>query len=269
MAGRCGEELSVYWAQDDFVGGASLLGLPSARLAKGEARLMSSADSIIAANPLVQDSIARAGYASELIPYGCDADHFAKATVIEPAPGVNLPEPIIGFMGHLGDRIDLAMLGAVADLGESLLLVGPLHPRTDPAIMGDILARTNVQWVGGQDFADLPAWLAHMQLGILPYNHSPFNEGSFPLKTLEYLAAGLPVVASDLPAIRWLDTPHISIADAPADFAAAVSAALATPRTPESDQARQDFAAGHTWDHRAAAIASVLRISGHHVELGG
>jgi teichuronic acid biosynthesis glycosyltransferase TuaH len=262
IAGRCGEERTVYWAQDDFAGGAALLGLSAERLARGEQKLIASVDTIIAANPLVRDSIVRAGRQAELIPYGCDAELFATTAHTTPAPGVRLPGPVAGFMGHLGDRIDLEMLTAVADLGVSLLLVGPKHARSDQSALEDLLGRSNVQWVGARDFEELPAWLAHMHVGLLPYNHSAFNQGSFPLKTLEYLAAGVPVVASDLPAIRWLDSDQIVIADTPKDFAEAVGTALAQPRTPEGDGERRRFAGRHTWDHRARAFAQALDLVG-------
>ena len=260
IAGRCGEERTIYWAQDDFAGGADLLGLDAGRLARGEQRLIASVDAIIAANPLVRDTIVRGGHHAELIPYGCDAALFATAADATPAPGVDLPGPIAGFMGHLGDRIDLAMLTAVADLGVSLLLVGPLHARSDHAAFDELLGRENVQWVGEQDFESLPSWLTHMHVGLLPYNHSAFNQGSFPLKTLEYLAAGIPVVASDLPAIRWLGTDEIVVADNPAAFAKAVAAALTVPRSPEGDARRREFAAGHTWNDRAVAFARHLGV---------
>ena len=43
-----------------------------------------------------------------------------------------------------------------------------------------------------------------MDVGLTPYADTPFNEASFPLKTLEYFSAGLPVVSTDLPGSRWL-----------------------------------------------------------------
>ena len=63
-----------------------------------------------------------------------------------------------------------------------------------------------------RQFQELPSYLRVIDVGLTPYSQSDFNRASFPLKTLEYLAAGRPVVASDLPANRWLDTSHVSIA---------------------------------------------------------
>ncbi len=65
---------------------------------------------------------------------------------------------------------------------------------------------------GREQFEDLPGYLAAMDVGLVPYGATEFNRWSFPMKTLEYLAAGLPVVSTSLPAVRWLDTALISLA---------------------------------------------------------
>ncbi|MGY4594599.1 hypothetical protein ACVWXL_002345 [Bradyrhizobium sp. GM22.5] len=140
--GTCHEELKVYWAQDDFVGGALLFGTSAGRIADGERRLAASADLIVASSPTVADSWRARGRETTLIPFGADAERFA-ATDETPVPeDVVLKGPIAGFVGHLGDRIELSMLEAVADTGTSLLLVGPRHPRFELKRMERLLART-------------------------------------------------------------------------------------------------------------------------------
>ena len=187
VMGRCGESLSVYWAQDDYAGLAELLGLSQRRMADGERRLLRRADVVIAANPRVADRLREGGRPVELIPFGCDAEAFARAGSAEPPADIALPRPIAGFMGHIGDRIDLGLLAAVAETGSSLLLIGPRHPRFDASALDGLLARDNVQWVGPKEFGALPGYLGSVDVGLVPYNHSAFNEGSFPLKALEYL----------------------------------------------------------------------------------
>ncbi len=237
VMGRCGESLRVYWAQDDYAGLAELLGLSQRRMADGERRLLRRADVVIAANPRVADRLREGGRPVELIPFGCDAEAFARAGSAEPPADIALPRPIAGFMGHIGDRIDLRMLAAVAETGSSLLLIGPRHPRFDASALDGLLARGNVQWVGPKEFGALPGYLGSVDVGLVPYNHSAFNEGSFPLKALEYLGAGLRVVATDLPAVRWLDSPDIAIEDEPAPFAQAVRKALKAPGGQRGEEA--------------------------------
>jgi teichuronic acid biosynthesis glycosyltransferase TuaH len=262
VIGRCAERRKVYWAQDDFVGSGELLGLSAKRLSRGERRVLAAADVVIAANPSVRDAIEASGLPVTLIPYGCDYDHFASARIGAAAPDVTLPRPMAGFMGHLGQRIDTELLESVAETGVSLLLVGPVHPRYAAQQFERVLARPNVQWVGAKDFDDLPRYLAHIDVGIVPYTRSAFNIGSFPLKTLEYLAAGASVVATPLPAFDWLACDFVRIARSPDEFASAVREELSVPPSEDVVAARQQFAAGHTWHVRAREFARALEVPG-------
>ncbi len=150
------------------------------------------------------------------------------------------------------------MLDAVAATGASLLLVGPCSPTFDLERLDALLARRNVRWVGAKPFDELPAYLGAIDVGLTPYAQSAFNEASFPLKTLEYLAAGRPAVVSDLPAHRWLDTPHVTIAATPEAFARRTRELLDRPRSSAHAAARRAFGAGHSWSARADEVARLL-----------
>ncbi|MGD0985047.1 MAG: glycosyltransferase [Acidimicrobiales bacterium] len=251
VLGRCGEGKRVYWAQDDFVAMADLVGVSRARMRRGEHQLAHSADLIVAANPRVAEQMSQFGVPTALIPFGCDPTVFGRTLSVKAAPDIDLRGRIAGFMGYIGERIDVALLEAVAASGVSLLLVGPRHPLFNMKAFDALLSRPNVQWVGPRPFEELPGYLAAMDVGLVPYTHSAFNQASFPLKTLEYLAAGRPVVATDLPAIVWLDCPFIHVADTPVEFAKAVAKTLDSPPEPAMRKRLQAFASQHTWDVRA------------------
>jgi teichuronic acid biosynthesis glycosyltransferase TuaH len=85
---------------------------------------------------------------------------------------------------------------------------------------------------------------------LVPHNHSAFNEGSFPLKALEYLGAGLRVVATNLAAVRWVGSPDIAIEDEPTAFVTAVRKALKAPGGKMARERLQAFARRHTWTAR-------------------
>jgi teichuronic acid biosynthesis glycosyltransferase TuaH len=211
----------------------------------------------------VAESWRQRGFHPELIPFGVDANAFYDTDRYSIPPDVALPSPIIGFVGHINQRIDLRLLEAVAATGRSLLLVGP---RTDDSAdrerWQELLARPNVRWVGPKSFVDLPGYYAAIDVGLVPYGDSAFNRGSFPLKTLEYLAAGRPVVATGLPAVRWLATDLITIADDAATFAAAADRLAQEPRTVSSISARRQLANQHDWRQRAHAFISAIERAG-------
>ena len=196
-----------------------------------------------------------------MVPNGCEADHFATADRASPPQDVHLEGPVAGFIGHMSERIDLAMLEAVASSGVSLLLVGPRQATFEIAKLDRLLALPNVQWVGPKEFEELPSYLRVIDVGLTPYSQSDFNRASFPLKTLEYLAAGRPVVASDLPANRWLDTSHVNIARTPREFAERTLSLLRAERSERAASARRALGARHSWAARTEEIRRLLGLS--------
>lgn len=264
----------VYWAQDDFVGMAPLVGIPPSVFERSTRQLAERADIIIAANPVVAESLRKSRGAVHLIPFGCDVELFASSAHAEPATDVTLKPPIAMLMGTINERLDLDILRRLAQAGCSLLLVGPAGDRFRSAAFEALVSAPDVQWVGARDFQQLPSYLAHAAVGIVPYTHSRFNEGSFPLKTLEYLAAGLSVVATDLPAIRWLAAPGVHVADDPEAFVSAVLRCVEAREGAETGagdaagrKARVEFAAQHSWSSRAQQFAEAIGLASQHVQL--
>jgi glycosyltransferase involved in cell wall biosynthesis len=247
----------VFWVQDDYVGLAGLVAMSPARMRAGQNTVLARTDLAVASSPIVADALRAAGHDPALVPFGCDATAFAGVPTAARAEEVTLPHPIVGIVGQLNDRTDLGLLDAVCDRGLSLLLVGPYTGTRRPDF-DRLVSRPNVQWVGPKPFADLPQYLAAFDVGVVAYADSAFNRGSFPLKTLEYLAAGLPVVATDLPSTRWLETELVTITSDPAEFAAAAEQAARATREPAGIAARQAFAREHSWEQRAAAWSALL-----------
>jgi teichuronic acid biosynthesis glycosyltransferase TuaH len=133
----------------------------------------------------------------------------------------------------------------------------------------------------------VPSYLAAIDIGITPYRDTPFNRASFPLKTLEYLGAGVPVVSSDIPAAHWLRADLtrgeqarwadriMVLANNSADFVNAIRrlAASDSPaaagggfpsvatKVPARASQCMAFAARHTWERRANSFAAVIGLS--------
>jgi glycosyltransferase involved in cell wall biosynthesis len=256
--GYCGERSRIFRVSDDFSVGSEL-GIPVGFMTKAQQRLASSADAVVCVSPVLVDTWRAQGYDAWLVPNGCDVDRLRHARDLARPADVTLPEPIVGYTGLLAHRIDIDLLRAVAERGHSLLLVGGIRPDLDPKSISDVLDRPNVRWLGHRPYAEIPKYLGAMTVGIVPYTTSAFNRASFPLKLLEYLAAGLPVVSTDLPAVRWLDTDVVQIATGADDFVAAVDASVATSADEAQRTRRLAFAATHSWASRAADYMRILQ----------
>jgi teichuronic acid biosynthesis glycosyltransferase TuaH len=94
-------------------------------------------------------------------------------------------------------------------------------------------------------------------VGLIPFKRNPLTHHADPIKAYEYLAAGLPVVATDLPALHRL-VPLVRLADSPETFIAALDAAVAEGREAKRG-ARQAEAARHSWTARFETIDSLTR----------
>jgi teichuronic acid biosynthesis glycosyltransferase TuaH len=219
------------------------------------------ADAVAVVSTELRDRYARDGIKAEFVPNGCSAEVFDGIDTAEPPSGVDLPGPIAGFVGHINDRIDLTLLEAVADAGCSLLIVGPVAHgyRAEDRFMA-LTRRPNVRWLGSRPYEEIPGCLRLIDVGLTPYVDSAFNRASFPLKTLEYVAAGRGAVVTPLPAHHWLGSDLIAIADGRDAFVGRVREALATPRTVELVAERRAFARRHSWQNRAARIAELLHL---------
>lgn len=258
--GVCGEERRVYWWRDDPVGAAVHWGTSAERLGAAEERLARASDLVVAVNEEATARLAGRGHRTSYLPNGCDAPFFADVEASGRPDDVDLPGPIAGFVGHVNSRTDLALLEAVADTGVSLLIVGPREPSFEPERFDRLARRDNVRHLGPRPFLELRPYLNAIDVGLVPYGDTEFNRWSFPLKTLEYLAAGRPVVATPLPAIRWLDTELIALAETPEAFAASVAQQLPGARDPEQIARRRAFAARHSWGERAERMAALLGV---------
>ncbi|WP_432510194.1 glycosyltransferase [Kineococcus sp. SYSU DK001] len=157
------------------------------------------ADLALATSPAVEDHLRAQGFpVTRCLPNVCDVDLFTAARERGAPRGTT-----VVFAGTLAPhKVDLPLL---LDLAVALRGVGRLRlagPVTDPAHeVWRRLVRAGAEVVGTLPAPDLAAELATAAVGIVPYRVSPLTVGVSPLKTYEYLAAGLPVVSTPLPAI--------------------------------------------------------------------
>lgn len=251
-------ERRIYWSKDDYVAGAGLLGWPRRRLIREELRVKRLADTIVASSPVLYDKWKQYGREPIFIPNGTDYEHFAPARRLQMPADVDLRAPIAVFVGTISNRIDFSILESVLDSGVSLLMVGPRQRTLDATEFERLLLHENAQWLGAKPFSSLPAYVGVASVGVLPYHDSEFNRASFPLKTLEYMAAGLPVVSTDMPSIRWLNTDLIQVASDANAFAPLVYEAAQTASDHKRIENRMRFAERHDWRHRADQFVSVL-----------
>ncbi|SFH02618.1 teichuronic acid biosynthesis glycosyltransferase TuaH [Actinopolymorpha cephalotaxi] len=270
---------TMYFVTDDGAAGAELLGLPRRRLLAAERRQAEAADVLAVVSPVLRERFAAMGLDAAVVPNGCSPDAYEG---VDEAPWPDdvprFDRPAAGFVGNLNGRLDLDLLEGVADAGHPLLLVGPRQPSCPAERFAALTARPNVVWTGMRPHTELPRYLRAITVGLTPYVLNDFNRASFPLKTLEYLAAGRAVVSTALPATDWLredaegaalirvESSREAFVKAVGDeLAAAAESGNTEPGKPEQNKGehsmagrRRAYAARHDWKHRAREIAGLL-----------
>ncbi|MBX9247082.1 glycosyltransferase, partial [Actinotalea ferrariae] len=250
----------VLLVKDDYVAGAALIGQDPRALEAELAGAVAASAAVVTVSPVLRDRLRRFDVEAHVIPAGCTV---GTDPVRRGAPQGRAPRAVL--LGGVSPRVRPDLLRAVLDAGCELVVVGALA-RTFPegeqrSAVEAVLADARVDWRGPLPPDEVAAVLAGCDVGLVPYDSSSFNQASFPLKVLEYLAAGLPVVSTPLPAIDWLGSDHVRVRDDVAPFAAAVVAAAG-----EADEALREacraFAAGHTWTRRAEQWWDVLGLAG-------
>jgi UDP-galactopyranose mutase len=136
----------------------------------------------------------------------------------------DIPGPRLGFYGVIDERFDADLVARVADAHPQwqIVLVGPVV-KVDPASLPQ---RDNVHYMGQQPYAALPNFLAGWDVCLLPFALNDSTRFISPTKTLEYMAAELPIVSTPVADVKDIYSDMVYIAEDSAAFIAACEAAL-------------------------------------------
>ncbi len=141
----------------------------------------------------------------------------------------NIPGPRLGFYGVIDERFDAELIEYVADAHPQwqIVLVGPVI-KIDPATLP---LRDNVHYLGQQPYDMLPQFLAGWDVCLLPFALNESTRFISPTKTLEYMAAQLPIVSTPITDVVKPYSGVVRIAhDGPSFVAACEAALLASPQ---------------------------------------
>src|SRR2546425_11395747 len=170
-----------------------------------EERLLAKADVVIASSQLASDRKRRAIASTFLVTHGVDGEHFRRAChpdTVVPDDLAALPRPVLGFYGLTAVWVALELFRflAVSRPQWSFALIG--RTQTD---VGGLQGLPNVHLLGRKDYQLLPAYCKGFDAAVLPFVINDLTNAANPLKLREYLAAGLPVVASAIPQVEKPD----------------------------------------------------------------
>lgn len=234
-------------------------------LERRQERLLRSAHLIIGSSAVIAEALRSAGSRPVFtVPNGVDFASFAGASRHgrEPQDIAGIPHPRIGHIGRLNAKVDIELIVALARANPQwhFVLVGPLvdlGPR-DAALYVQSREIANVHLLGMKSLDELPHYMHALDVGLLAYrSRGLWTAGIYPLKLHEYLACGLPIVSTDIPAVRQFSE-VVRIAVDVHDWSDAIRAAL-EDNGADKRARRVEIARENSWDNRAELVCGLLR----------
>lgn len=258
LVGKLDEKLVIYHCIDEHAANPNV---PAAQVWESEKRLLRVADLVFTSSSTLYAARKDLNANTFYLPNVADAEHFSHARDDNLAVADELkdiPHPIAGFVGNItAYKLDFDLLASVARAlpDWSFVLIGPVgrgDPSTDISKLREL---PNLHLLGERPYAELPRYIKGFDACLIPFNVNESTRGSLPMKFFEYLAAGKPVVATDLPTLAEFREYFY-----PARNASEFAAALAASRSEDVSCGvkRVQIAQEYSWDARMIEIKEIV-----------
>ncbi len=238
-------------------------GMPVALLETQEKGFCEQVDLIFTTSPKLYKKRQQWNRNTYYLPNPCDFDHFNQATKnISIASDLeNIPQPRLGFIGALSHyKVSTTLLREIVESHPEwhLVLLGQVGEGEPGASFDELFSLPNVHFLGPKPYGELPHYLKGFQATLLPCPINGYTQSMFPLKFFEYLAAGVPLVTTALPALddyrnscSWCVTKE--------EFIASIARVLTKDQELlERVEQGIQLARENTWDKRVESMLAIL-----------
>jgi glycosyltransferase involved in cell wall biosynthesis len=244
--------LQVYHCSDDFT---CVDTFPKSFRAL-EAQVIRQADVVIATAEELRKAKAPLNNRIFTVTNGAHVDHFAKTQLPETAVAQDIApfkKPVIALIGTVFRWIDQEMVAYAAQRHPDWSFVFIGQVTTDISVLKSC---PNIHIFGPRPYADLPGYLKGIDVVTVPFLFNDLTLRASPIKFYEYLASGVPIVASRLPDFEPFA--HLAhLVRTKEEFSVALEAAVAD-KSPEKRSARMAEGQKHSWEARFRRIDELI-----------
>jgi protoporphyrinogen oxidase/glycosyltransferase involved in cell wall biosynthesis len=233
---------------------------PPRQLLQRENSLLKRAEIVFTGGPSLYNAKKDRHPNVHCFPSSVDVQHFAQALDRANAHPAHrdIPGPRLGFYGVIDERFDTGLIGELAEAHPQwqIVLVGPVV-KIDPATLP---RHANIHYLGQQPYEALPKLLAGWDVCLMPFAMNESTRFISPTKSLEYMAAELPIVSTPVRDVVDLHSDVVAIASTPQEFIAACEAALliSPEERAQKVQKMRDKLTRTSWNATALAMRDLM-----------
>jgi glycosyltransferase involved in cell wall biosynthesis len=255
MIGAFNERGIVYDCMDEL----SKFRFAPTELVDRERYLVASADVVFTGGYKLWQAKSRHHANVHFFGCGVDVEHFARARSedLPLAPELaSLGRKVMGYFGVIDERIDYDLLRKLADENSDaeLVMVGPVV-KVDPS---ELPQGPNIRWLGQRQYSELPSYVKGFDVCLMPFALNEATEYINPTKTLEYMAAGKPIVSTAVADVVHHFTPVVTVADNADDFVTATAVAIEAPDVAMIARGIEQ-ARANSWESIVARMERIVR----------
>ncbi len=250
MAMALGPSTLVYDVMDDLAS----FKVAAPEMASRQRQVLAEADVVFTGGrSLHRGVVEHRPEGTHLFPSGVEPEHF-HPPVAPASPACQSDRPVAGYVGVIDERLDLELLAELADLlpDWEIRMVGPTV-KIDRAALPQA---PNITYVGPRPYAELAEVMAGFDVALMPFALNEATRSISPTKTLEYLAAGLPVVSTPVPDVA---ADYEGLVDLQADRAGFADACRRVQRHCPDERADKSRPVLH-WNHWDSIASRMARL---------
>lgn len=255
LVGRLNEKLAIYHCVDEHAANPNV---PARQVAEQEQQLLKLADVVFATSSTLFESKRASNPNTFYSPNVADTTFFAKAPMNGARDMNDIPRPIAGFIGNItAYKLDFELIRTVAEKNPdcSFVFIGPIG-RGDPSTdVRPLTSLKNIHLLGPRPYEQLPQYVKMFDVCLIPFRLNDSTRGTLSIKFFEYLAAGKPVIATNLPALAEFADYYYCMRNA-SEFSSILYMAI---NENSSHRARRvEIAQKYSWDERMLEIDRIV-----------
>ncbi|MEL1244990.1 glycosyltransferase [Flavobacterium sp. DGU11] len=228
------------------------------RLIEQEKYLVSNADIVFTGGKSLYESKAQLHGNVHCFPSSVDQAHFEKALNGIALPGdiSSIPSPVVGYFGVIDERIDLELLRATALLKPdvSFVMIGPLAKIGEH----DLPRLGNIYYLGMKDYKELPGYLKAFSIAMMPFALNDATKYISPTKTLEYMAAGKPIISTAIKDVVRDYSDVVKIVATPEEFSIYIDQAITNSPDSIMKYDYNEILRNTSWDSTVSKMKQLL-----------